>query len=113
MRASVNVGGLNDTAVTALYDEAEQHAAHLLRQRAVARLATAILLDLKADGPPPLPSTERQARELLGALGTHLNAASQALFAAAERLKQRGDSVGASRTHEAAQQTKAAAQGVR
>jgi hypothetical protein len=109
----VNVAELNDRAVTTLYDEARAHAAQLLRQRVVTRLATALLLDIKADGPPPLPSTEHQARELLGTLGHQLNEASQALFAAAERLKQRGDAAGASRTHEAAQQTKAAAQGVR
>lgn len=103
---------LNGSAIERLYDEAREQAGQLVRQRVVTKLATAILLDIKADGPPPLPFTEHQARALLAALGKQLDEASQELAYAAERLKQRGDPAGASRVREASLRTKDAAQGV-
>lgn len=106
----MNVATLDGPAVTALYTEAEQHAATLLRQSVVTKLATAILLDVKQDCPPPLPSTEHQVRALLQTLSLRLEEASQALFAAADRLNRHGDGFGANQTYAAAQRTQLAAQ---
>lgn len=97
----------------ALYAEAEARAAHLLRENVINKLAAAILADLKADGPAPLPTNQQQARELLGVLGKQLTEAAQSLAWAAERLKQKGDPHGASQVHVASLRVQAAAQGVR
>ena len=108
----VNVAELDGPAVIALYSEAEHQASSLLRQRTVAKLAATLIADIKADGPPPLPSNEHQARELLATLGRQLDQAAASLHWAAERLKLKGDASGAGHVHEAALRTKAAAQGV-
>lgn len=97
----------------AIYEEAEARAAHMLRESVTNKLAAVILADLKADGPLPLPSTQQQAKELLGELGAQLEDACRSLFWAAERLKQKGDGHGASKVHEAAQRVRDAAQGLR
>ena len=105
---AVDVASLDAVAVEALYSEAEQQAESLLRQRVVTKLATAILLDLKADGPAPLPTSEQQVRAVLQTLSLRLDEASQALFLAAERLKRKGDGHGASQVYAAAQRTQLA-----
>lgn len=112
-RAVIVGGEIDYDCATSIYDEASRRAAHALLESVTNKLAAAILAELKADGPPPLPSNAQQARELLGALGTHLHQASQSLFWAAERLKQKGDGHGASQVHAAAQRVLAAAQGIR
>lgn len=105
----MNVATLDDAAVAALHDEAEQQAAALLRQRLVTKLATAILLEVKKDGPSPAPTTETQVKALLQTLSLRLEEASQALFVAADRLKKQGDARGASLTYSAAQRTQLSA----
>ncbi len=106
----INVATLNDAVAQDIHTEAKSRAAHLLRESVTNKLAAAILADLKADGPAPLPSNQQQARELLGALGAQLQQASTSLLWAAERLKQKGDAHGASQVHAAAQRVRAAAQ---
>jgi hypothetical protein len=108
-RLVMNVATLDDGAVRDLYTEAEQHAASMLRERVVTKLATAILMDVKKDCPPPLPSTEHQVRAVLQTLSLRLEEASQALFMAAARLKQQGDGHGANQVYAAAQRTQLAA----
>lgn len=108
-----NLAEINESQATAVYDEARRRAADILLESATNKLAAAILADLKSDGPPPLPSNAQQARELLGALGTHLHEASRSLFWAAERLKQKGDGHGASQVHAVALRVQDAAQGLR
>jgi hypothetical protein len=100
---------LDDAAVTALHDEAEQQAATLLRQHAVMKLATAMVLDVKRDCPAPPPTTAEQAGAVLRTLSARLDEASRALFLAADRLKKHGDAHGASLTYAAARRTQLAA----
>jgi hypothetical protein len=106
--SSINIATLDHAAVAALYREAEQQAESLLRQRVVTKLATAIMMEVKADCPAPPPTSEQQVRAVLQTLSLRLDEASQALFIAAERLKRKGDGQGASQIYAAAQRTQLA-----
>jgi K+-sensing histidine kinase KdpD len=80
------------------------------RQRAVFHLSSR--LDQELHGGTLPPSDEQMASNLLRSAGNDLRAAQTALYAAAERLRSRGDSFGASNARKAGTEAHEAAEGI-